>query len=44
MIKDPTYTQSVVKGYNPEGELQDYVSDREYYEDVDPQEEDEQDE
>ena len=46
MIKDPTYTQSVVKGYNPEGKLQDYVSDEEYYDDVDPRndEEDEQDE
>lgn len=43
MILAPVYTQATVKGYNPEGKLQDYVSDREYYEDVDPEEKEEED-
>ncbi len=36
MVSAPTYTQASVKGYNSEGKLQDYVSDEEYYDDIDP--------
>lgn len=42
MIPVPTYTRYSVKGYNPEGKLQDYVSDEEYYDDVDPHDDEEQ--
>lgn len=41
MIKAPKYTQSSVIGYNTSGKLQEYVSDTEYYEDVEEKEEEE---
>lgn len=41
MIKPPKYNGSSVIGYNTSGELQEYVSDTEYYEDIEEKEEEE---